>query len=90
MSLHPDTRSAPAAVAPNLRFSHVAIVGKYNAPGSRDAVEAIGDALVGIEMVGSRFDDPDAVSFPTLLGDNHGCAGYVTGTTIEVDGGMLS
>ena len=27
------------------RFSHVAIVGKYNAPGSRDAVEAIAQFL---------------------------------------------
>lgn len=45
MSLHPDTRSAPAAVAPNLRFSHVAIIGKYQAPGSRDAVDEVAHFL---------------------------------------------
>jgi 2-keto-4-pentenoate hydratase len=52
-------------------------------PYSRDEViDAIGDALIGIEMVGSRFDQPEAVTFPTLLGDNHGCAGYVTGSRV--------
>lgn len=45
MSLHPDTRSAPAAVAPNLRFSHVAIIGKYQAPGSRDVVDEVAHFL---------------------------------------------
>ncbi|MDZ4291793.1 MAG: NAD kinase [Hydrogenophaga sp.] len=45
MSLHPDTRSAPAAAAPNLRFSHVAIIGKYQAPGSRDVVDEVAHFL---------------------------------------------
>ncbi len=47
-----------------------------------EVMVAIGTALIGIEMVGSRFDNPDAVSFITLLSDNHGCAGYVTGTRL--------
>jgi 2-keto-4-pentenoate hydratase len=47
-----------------------------------DVMDAIGAALIGIEMVGSRFEEPDTVSFPTLLGDNHGCAGYVTGSRV--------
>jgi 2-keto-4-pentenoate hydratase len=53
-------------------------------PYTRDEViDALGDLVVGIEMVGSRYDDPDAVSFATLLGDNHGCAGYVTGSRVS-------
>ena len=52
-------------------------------PYSREEVmDAIGDALIGIEMVGSRFEEPDALPFPTLLADNHGCAGYVTGARV--------
>jgi 2-keto-4-pentenoate hydratase len=52
-------------------------------PYSREEViGAIGDCLIGFEMVGSRIDNPDAVSFPTILGDNHGCAGYVTGARV--------
>ncbi len=47
-----------------------------------EVMDAIGAALIGIEMVGSRFDQPDAVPFPTLLADNHGCAGYVTGSRV--------
>ena len=39
---HPSNTSARGA---SRRFSHVAIVGKYNAPGSRDAVEAIAQFL---------------------------------------------
>ena len=41
MSLPPDTRSAPSRWDRPLRFSHVAIVGKYHAPGARNAVDEI-------------------------------------------------
>jgi 2-keto-4-pentenoate hydratase len=52
-------------------------------PYSREEViGAIGDCLIGIEMVGSRIDNPDGLPFATLLGDNHGCAGYVTGSRV--------
>ena len=47
-----------------------------------EVMDAIGAALIGVEMVGSRFEEPDALPFPTLLGDNHGCAGYVTGNRV--------
>jgi 2-keto-4-pentenoate hydratase len=53
-------------------------------PYSREEVmDAASAAILGIEMVGSRFDQPDGLPFPTLLADNHGCAGYVTGSRIE-------
>jgi NAD+ kinase len=47
MSLPPDTRSAPARWDRPLRFAHVAIVGKYHAPGARNAVEEIAHFLHG-------------------------------------------
>jgi NAD+ kinase len=47
MSLPPDTRSAPARWDRPLRFAHVAIVGKYHAPGARNAVEEIAHFLNG-------------------------------------------
>ena len=45
MSLPPETRSAPARWNRPLRFAHVAIVGKYQAPGARNAVEEIAHFL---------------------------------------------
>ncbi|MDP3883392.1 NAD kinase [Hydrogenophaga sp.] len=45
MSLQPDTRSAPAPSVRTLRFSHVAIIGKYQAPGSRDVVDEVAHFL---------------------------------------------
>lgn len=45
MSLPPDTRSAPARWDRPLRFAHVAIVGKYHAPGARNAVDEIANFL---------------------------------------------
>ena len=45
MSLPPDTRSAPAPAVGTLRFSHVAIIGKYQAPGSRDVVDEVAHFL---------------------------------------------
>jgi NAD+ kinase len=45
MSLQPDTRSAPAPAVRTLRFSHVAIIGKYQAPGSRDVVDEVAHFL---------------------------------------------
>ena len=45
MSLPPDTRSAPAPAVRTLRFSHVAIIGKYQAPGSRDVVDEVAHFL---------------------------------------------
>lgn len=45
MSMPPDTRSAPTHLDRPLRFSHVVIVGKYHAPGSRDAVDEIAHFL---------------------------------------------
>jgi NAD+ kinase len=47
MSLPPDTRSAPARWDRPLRFAHVAIVGKYHAPGARNAVDEIAHFLHG-------------------------------------------
>ncbi len=40
-----DTRSAPTRSSRPLRFSHVVIVGKYHAPGSRHAVDEIAHFL---------------------------------------------
>ena len=45
MTLTTDTRSAPSRSSRPLRFSHVVIVGKYQAPGSRSAVEEIAHFL---------------------------------------------
>lgn len=45
MSLPPDQRTAPFRTNSGLRFLHVAVVGKYQAPGSRDAVEEIAHFL---------------------------------------------
>jgi NAD+ kinase len=47
MSLPPDTRTAPARWERPLRFAHVAIVGKYHAPGARNAVDEIANFLHG-------------------------------------------
>lgn len=45
MSHPPDQRSTPSQAARHLRFPHVVIVGKYHAPGSRNAVEEIAHFL---------------------------------------------
>ncbi len=45
MSMPPETRSASFRTGPSLTFAHVAIVGKYNAPGARDAVDEIANFL---------------------------------------------
>jgi NAD+ kinase len=45
MSLPPDNRSARPPAQRSLRFSHVVIIGKYQAPGSRVAVDEIAHFL---------------------------------------------
>jgi NAD+ kinase len=45
MSLPPDNRSARPSARRPLRFAHVVIIGKYQAPGSRNAVEEIAHFL---------------------------------------------
>lgn len=45
MSLPTDRRTAQAPATAGLRFAHVAIIGKYQAPGSRDAVDEIAHFL---------------------------------------------
>ncbi len=45
MSHAPDQRTTPSRTASGLRFPHVVIVGKYHAPGSRNAVEEIAHFL---------------------------------------------
>ncbi len=45
MTLTTDTRSAPSRSSKPLRFAHVAIVGKYHAPGARHAVDEIAHFL---------------------------------------------
>ena len=45
MSMPPDTRSTTSRTDRPLRFAHVVIVGKYHAPGSRNAVDEIAHFL---------------------------------------------
>jgi NAD+ kinase len=45
MSQHPHAATGFDAIPRALRFSHVAIIGKYQAPGSRDVVEELADFL---------------------------------------------
>lgn len=45
MSMPTDTRSTPSRADRPLRFAHVVIVGKYHAPGSRNAVDEIAHFL---------------------------------------------
>ncbi|MGQ2924428.1 MAG: NAD kinase [Hydrogenophaga sp.] len=45
MSMPPEHRSTPARWSRPLRFAHVVIVGKYHAPGARNAVEEIAHFL---------------------------------------------
>jgi NAD+ kinase len=45
MNLPPDSQSTITKPRPRLRFSHVVIIGKYQAPGSRDVVEEVAHFL---------------------------------------------
>ena len=45
MSMPPEHRSTPTRWNRPLRFAHVVIVGKYHAPGARNAVEEIAHFL---------------------------------------------
>ena len=49
---------------------------------TREAVlDAVSEALVGIELIRGRFGEPPGVPFPLWLADNLGNDGYVTGTS---------
>ena len=51
-------------------------------PYTRDEVlDAVDEALVGIELVAGRFGEPPAVDYLAFLADNIGNAGYVTGAS---------
>jgi len=45
-----------------------------------DIVAAIGEAIVGIELIRGRLGEPPAVPFLAFLADNAGNDGYVTGS----------
>lgn len=47
--------------------------------------EAIDSAFIGIELIGSRFQDTDGLPFTSLLADNLGNAGYVIGGAFDPD-----
>jgi 2-keto-4-pentenoate hydratase len=44
-----------------------------------DVLDATADMLVGIELVGSRYGDPEAAPFAARLADNFNNAAYVAG-----------
>lgn len=46
-----------------------------------DVINAIEEALVGIELIRGRFGEPPQCPYPTFLADNLGNAGYVTGAS---------
>lgn len=49
---------------------------------TRDEVlEAVDEALIGVELVAGRFGEPPAVPYLAFLADNIGNAGYVTGAS---------
>lgn len=47
---------------------------------TRDEIlDAVGEALIGVELIRGRFGEPPSAPFPAFLADNLGNAGYVTG-----------
>ncbi|HVE48787.1 MAG TPA: fumarylacetoacetate hydrolase family protein [Casimicrobiaceae bacterium] len=46
-----------------------------------DVVDAIEEALVGIELIRGRFGEPPTCAYHAFLADNLGNAGYVTGAS---------
>lgn len=56
-------------------------------PGQRysrdEVVEAISDVFAGLELVASRFADPDNTAFLSRIGDSFSNLGYVAGTGLS-------
>ena len=44
-----------------------------------DILDAVSEALIGIELVAGRFGEPPSVAYPAFLADAIGNAGYVLG-----------
>lgn len=51
-------------------------------PYTRDEIlEAVDEALIGVELIAGRYGEPPAVPYYAFLADNIGNAGYVTGAS---------
>lgn len=53
--------------------------------GVDDILDATGEFLIGLELVGSRYRDPEAAPFGARLADNVNNAAYVAGAGIPPD-----
>jgi 2-keto-4-pentenoate hydratase len=77
-------RGATAQIEPEVAFVLAHELAPRNKPYTDDEViGAIGEAHLVLEILGNRYDDPAAVSFPELLADGLNNEGLIVGPVVD-------